>query len=262
MMNEQIVEVYEDWFMNTEKVYYRIKRPELRKLSMLNNIADYSVFNQINNLAYFLHSNDHKKLSEQYLDDMKAIVRSLDVMSSYFNAQIAFNTELSSYYTMPEGERKEWCWKELNQETISQLNEKSRKENAGFYSMIKEYYQYGKLKEFNNKKITTLLDKIEKFPYFRLCNTSKSDSEIIRFFELKYQVETNEALLKIGMQDLYRYFDENFSEYEPIDFCNEILEHIFKGSPMQKRYYTDTPDLTHTKITSNGHKISNIKKKV
>lgn len=259
-MKKSIIDIYKEW--DRDKDYLNLNLKILRKLTNLNSIANDKVFDKINSVAYFLQSNNYEKPQIRYLTDLKNIVNSFVMIDKYFQSQKAFNIELSRYYRIPTIDNSS-VWRELNQDTIKKLNTETRNEQKAFYSMVREIYQYGIIKGYKDNKIKSGLDKLGKLPNFTLCNTSKSDSEIKRFFEMKYNIEKNETILKIGMQDLYNFFETEFSEYEPIDFCNEILKYILNEKPKQKRYFADKEKTTYQKIYNNEkntYQISNIKK--
>lgn len=262
----RIIDVYKDW--KRDKDYLDLNLTTLKKLTELNKIVDDEVLNKINSLAYFLQSTSYKKPQEQYLVDLKNIVSSFIIVDKYFQSQKAFNIELSQFYEAYEIKDKKLIlnsniWREHNQSTIKKLNNQTTNEQKAFYSMVREIYQYGISNEYTDKKVIKELDRLKELPNFNLCKTTKSDSEIISFFKIKYKVKKNNETLKVGMQDLYNFFSSKFIEYEPIDFCNEILKHILKEKPKQKRYFTDEQKIKHQKISYNGkstYLISNIKK--
>lgn len=297
-----IYQAYNNW--EREKTHFNLNLKISRKLIELNKIACDDVFNKINSLAFFLLEEKYKKLSMQYLEDLTAIVNSFDTIANYFDAQRKFNIELSTYYNLPKeddsrigkstsiivvdednqktrfphlkigdtvkvttvGEDNKTQCPRINEDTLSQANRLLYTEQKAMYSMVSEIYRYGIMKGYKDKKITIQLKRLSESTSFHWCYTSKSDSEIEHFFDMKYsvvkQVLKQEEIFKIGMQDLYTFFDTKFPEYEPILFCNEILEHIFQERPKQKRYFTEPPNTTHTKIhfgKNEIHKISNMK---
>lgn len=259
-MNEEIIQAYQNW--DRDKDYLKLNLEKLRNLSYLNKIVNDQVLNKINSVAYFLQSNNYEKPQVQYLAELKNAVNSFVMIDKYFQSQKAFNNQLSQYYTIPTEDNRV-VWRESNQDIAKELNNQAIHEQKAFYAMIKEIYIYGKLKKYKDLKIQTELQKLSKLPNFCMCKTSKSDSEIKRFFKMKYQVDKNTNILKIGMQDLYDFFNSQFSDYEPIHFCDEILEHILNEEKKQKRYFRGKRKTTTCKISCNDgnvYEISNIKK--
>lgn len=100
-----------------------------------------------------------------------------------------------------------------------------------------------------NKKTSKTLEEIRNLLIQYNVADPMSHKNINLFFAFKYNTDTRTDIIKIAMQGLYDYFVTHDLEYEALSLCNEVMEHILKEEPKQKRYYTDAPESPRFKVS-------------
>ena len=234
----KITTVYQEWIdsKQSSKVHCDLELVTLKKLVNLNEIASANVFNQIESILYHLKETHYTKPHQSYLQDLKDALKSFKFLEKY----VADKRNLQFRFTQIIDNQLELIPNDFV--TIEEIEEPLPKQLNTSLSMLYCFYQYGVMHYSKNKKTSKTLEEIRNLLIQYNVADPMSHKNINLFFAFKYNTDTRSDIIKIAMQGLYDYFDTHYPEYEALNLCNEVMEHILKEEPKQIRYYTTLPE--------------------